>query len=166
MYEIDKLLGNTECSEFETIIITVPKGDNVVLELVDEVSETYKGRQINRKYYEIKHPRMVGKRIVIRDVIKSKNNVTFGRWKIINTPTTSDEVEESLLEETVELCEILRTHSDLADEALFASLNQISEDYPAVNYAGTFREIFRAVCDEVYKYCSNKGIVFSALYTV
>lgn len=166
MYEIDKLLGNTECSEFETIIITVPKGDNVVLELIDEVSETYKGRQINRRYYEIKHPQMVNKSVVIRDIIRSRHNVTLGKWKMINTPTTSDEVEKSLLEETVELCEILRIHTDLADETLFASLNQISEDYPAVNYAGTFREIFRAVCDEVYKYCSNKGIVFSALYTV
>lgn len=166
MYEIDKLLGNTECSEFEAIIVTAPKGDNVILELIDEVTETYKGRQINRKYYEIKHPQIINKAVVIRDIISSKNNVTVGKWKMINTPITNDKVEESLLEETVELCEILRTHTDLADEVLFASLNQISEDYPAVNYAGTFREIFRAVCDEVYKYCSNKGIVFSALYTV
>lgn len=166
MYEIDKLLGNTECSEFETIIVASPKGGNVVLEFLDEVTETYKGRQINRKYYEVKHPQMVNKAVVIRDIISSKNNVTFGKWKMINTPTTNDEVEKSLLEETVELCEILRIHTDLADETLFASLNQISEDYPAVNYVGTFREIFRAVCDEVYKYCSNKGIVFSALYTV
>lgn len=166
MYEIDKLLGNTECSEFEAIIVTAPKGDNVILELIDEVTETYKGRQINRKYYEIKHPQIINKAVVIRDIISSKNNVTVGKWKMINTPITNDKVEESLLEETVELCEILRTHTDLADEVLFASLNQISEDYPAVNYVGTFREIFRAVCDEVYKYCNNKGIVFSALYTV
>lgn len=166
MYDIDKLLGNIDCSEIETIIITAQKGDNVILELIDEVTETYKGRQINRKYYEIKHPKMVNKTVVIRDIISSKNNITYGKWKMINAPITNDKVEESLLKETVELCEILRIHPDLADEALFASLNQISEDYPAVNYAGTFREIFRAVCDEVYKYCNNKGIVFSALYTV
>ena len=166
MYEINKLLKDAEYLEFETIIVTAPKGKNVVLEFVDEITETYKGRQINRKYYEIKQPEMVNKPIVIRDVIRSKNHVTLGKWKMINTPVTSEEVEESLLKETVELCEILRMHTDLADETLFASLNQISADYPAVNYAGTFREIFRAVCDEVYKYCSNKGIVFSALYTV
>ena len=166
MYEIDKLLGNIECSDFQAIIITSPEGGNVILELTDEITETYKGRQINRKYYEIKHPKMVNKTVVIRDIISSKSNITYGKWKMINAPITNDKVEESLLKETVELCEILRIHSNLADEALFASLNQISEDYPAVNYAGTFREIFRAVCDEVYKYCNNKGIVFAALYTV